>query len=277
MGSVQPHRTFQERQAGEERGVPDQGQPDRDPEQRHEDPLGVAGIGEAFDERVARSLTRRLHRLEHRAFRKLKPHPQADPEQDQREQERHPPAPGVERGGGDQRPAGQDHDQAQHEPADDACLDKTGVIAALRGRRVFGDIDRRPAVFATQREALDDPQEDHDRRRGEADRRCARHHAHACGGDAHQRNGNEKGVLAPQLVAEEAEQHRAQRAKAEPHREPGPDQQQLQGNVVGGEERLADQRGERAIDEEVEPFEDRARRRGGDDQAHVGRAWLQRR
>ena len=54
----------------------------------------------------------------------------------------------------------------------------------------------------------------------------------------------------------------------------GPDQQHLQRLVVAGEERRADQAGERAVDEEIVPFEDRAGRTGGDDEADFLRARL---
>ena len=103
---------------------------------------------------------------------------------------------------------------------------------------MLGDVDRRAAIFAAQREALEDAQADHDQRRGEADR-CASDGTSptAGGGDAHQRDGDEEGVLAPEPVAEEAEQDRAERPEAEADREAGPDQQQLQRGVVGREER----------------------------------------
>src|SRR5690606_27731683 len=71
-----------------------------------------------------------------------------------------------------------------------------------------------------------------------------------------------------------AEQDRAERAEAETNREPGPDEQQLQRLVARWEEGCPDQRGERAVDEEIVPLEHRARRAGGDHQADFLRARL---
>ncbi len=91
--------------------------------------------------------------------------------------------------------------------------------------------------------------------------------ANAGGGDPHQRHGDEESVFAPQPVAEEAEQDRAERAEAETDRETGPDQQDFQRLVIAREKGCADQRGERAVDEEIIPFEDRPRAARGNDQA----------
>src|SRR3546814_7170597 len=78
--------------------------------------------------------------------------------------------------------------------------------------------------------------------------------------NAHQCDRDQKGVFTPQPVAQKTEHDRSQRTEAESDRETGPDQQNLQGFVVAGEECRADQAEQRAIDEEVIPFEDRARR-----------------
>src|SRR3546814_17161227 len=69
-----------------------------------------------------------------------------------------------------ERLARQNDDQAEHEAADDARLDETGIEAALLHRRMFGDIDRRAAIFAAERKSLQDAQADDDDRRRDADR-----------------------------------------------------------------------------------------------------------
>ena len=74
---------------------------------------------------------------------------------------------------------------------------------------MFGDVDRRAAIFAAQRQPLRDAQQQDDGGRGEADRRRRWRQADAGGGDAHQRDGDEEGVFAPQPIAEIAEQDRA--------------------------------------------------------------------
>ena len=265
---VDPHRAAQEGQAGEESGVPDRGEHPGDAEQRHEDALGVAGIGQAFLERIGAGFACGLHRLEDGAFRQLEPHPQRDEQQHDRQQERDPPAPFGEVLCGDERAAGDYHQDRQHEAADHAGLDEAGVEAAFLGRRVFGDIDRRAAIFAAERETLEDAQADHDQRRGDADAGRAGDEAHAGGGDAHQRDRHEEGVFAPQPVAEEAEQDRAQRTEAEADRETGPHQQDLERLVIAREEGRTDQPCKRAVDEEIVPFEDRPRAACRNDEAY---------
>src|SRR3546814_14668602 len=75
-------------------------------------------------------------------------------------------------------------------------------------------------------------------------------------------------------VAEEAEQHRPQGPEAETDREARPDEQDFERRIDAGEKGLADDRRQRAVDEEIIPFEDRARRRSGDEHANVFRARL---
>ena len=137
---------------------------------------------------------------------------------------------------------------------------------------MLGNIDRRAAVFTAERQALQDPQQDHDDRRSHANGRGTGHQADTGGGNAHQRHRDQKGVFAPQLVTQISKQHGPQRAEPEPHGEPRPDQQQLQGDVIGWEKGLADQRGQCPVNEEIEPFEDRPRGRSEDHQPHIGRA-----
>jgi hypothetical protein len=127
---VHAHRGFQERQAAEHRRVPDHGEPGGNAEQRDEQPLLVARRGQAFHERIAGQLVFRLHRLEHRAFRQLEPHPQRNREQSQAEDERHAPAPRRPELCPQQRLAGEHHDQAEHEAADHAGLDEAGEETA---------------------------------------------------------------------------------------------------------------------------------------------------
>src|SRR3546814_17185678 len=62
--------------------------------------------------------------------------------------------------------------------------------------------------------------------------------------------------------------------EAETDREARPDEQDFERRIVAGKKGLADARRQRAVDEEIIPFEDRTRRRGGDDHANVFRARL---
>ena len=261
---VHAHRTAQEREAIEERCVPDYRQHTRHSEQGDEDAAFVSRIGQAFDEGVGRSFTSRLHRLKYRAFRQLEPHPQRNRQQCQRQQEGNAPTPCGKVICGDQSATSDHNDDRQHEAADHACLDEAGVEPALFGWSVFGDIDCRASIFSTQRETLEDAQADHDDWCDDADTRSARDQPDPCSRDAHQRHGDEEGVFAAKSVAKKAEQDRAQGAEAKADRKPRPDKQELQGFITAREERGTDQRGQRAVNEEIIPFEDRPRATGGD-------------
>jgi len=101
-------------------------------------------------------------------------------------------------------------------------------------------------------------------RGGDADLAVVGQQADGHGRQAHQDDGDQKGGLAPGLVAVPAEHQGAQR----PHHEADPEGQQ--GQDIGGRlahigiEMLGDDRCQRAEDEEVVPFEGRAGRRGSD-------------
>ena len=85
---------------------------------------------------------------------------------------------------------------------------------------------------------------------------------------AHQADRDEERALAPQPVADDAEDERAQRAEGEAGGEQAEGRDQRRGRVEPGEENLGDGRGEAAEDEEVVPFERGAGRRGDDHPRH---------
>jgi hypothetical protein len=212
-----------------------------------------------------RHFARVLHRAEHRAFIELQAHPQRYGEQNDRDNERHTPTPsgkGVRR---DQEPASQYHQQAEDEAADDAGLDKAGIETALSRRRVFGNVNRRPAIFAPQRQSLCHAQQNHQDGRGITDCLHRWHEAHARRCNAHERYGDEESVLAPQLVTQISEQDRPQWPEPEADGKTCPGQQQRECGVVSRKKRLADECSQRAVNEEIVPFEHCARRRCGDD------------
>ena len=131
---------------------------------------------------------------------------------------------------------------------------------ALALGRVLGHVGGRAAVLAAERQALQQTQRDENDRRGDADGGVARQHADERGRCAHDDDGDQEGVLAPDEVAEPAEHQRAER----PHEEAGGERQQREdvggGVVDAGEELLGDDRRERAVEIEVVPLEHRAER-----------------
>ena len=159
----------------------------------------------------------------------------------------------------------EDHEQREEQADRRRGLDPARERAALAFRRVLGDVGRRAAVLAAEREALQHAHADQDDRRRDPDRRVRGQHADDRGRAAHDEDGDEEGVLAADEVAEAAEDDRAERA----HREAGREREQREDErarlVQRGEELLADDRGERAVQVEVVPLEDRPEGRREDD------------
>ena len=95
-----------------------------------------------------------------RALGELGAHPHRDCEQHGRDEERDAPAPGGERILADRGAGGDDHQQRGEQAERGRRLDPAGRRAALVVGRMLGDIDRRAAIFAAERDALEDAQED---------------------------------------------------------------------------------------------------------------------
>ena len=77
------------------------------------------------------------------------------------------------------------------------------------------DIDRRAAVLAAEREALDDADRHEDERRGDADLVVVRQQADQEGRAAHDEQREEEGVLPADQVADPTEGECAERAGGE--------------------------------------------------------------
>ncbi len=233
-------------------------------EQREDRDLGVRPVAEGFLERRLRLLALVLHLLERGRLGELQPDPDRDAEQDHREQERNAPAPVVECGfahhGADAEDDQQRHEQAERRGG----LDPRGVEAALALRRMLGDVGRRAAVLAAEREALHEAEHDQQDRRRDADRRVGRQHADQERADAHQRHGDEEGVLAADEIAETAEHQRAERADRKAGREGEQREDEGRRRRNTGEELAGENRAERAVDVEIVPLEHGAERRRED-------------
>ena len=131
---------------------------------------------------------------------------------------------------------------------------------------MFGDINRSAAIFAAQRQPLQRPQHDQQDRREDAGLFERRQQADAGGRPAHHRDGDQKCVFAPHLVAKPAKHQRAQRPEEKSDGKGKQAEQQFCGGVAGGKEQLAEQAGEDAVQEEIIPFEHGAQAAGDDHQ-----------
>jgi hypothetical protein len=85
------------------------------------------------------------------------------------------------------------------------------------------------------------------------------------GGQAHEHDGGEEGVFAPDHVPQPAEHQGAERPDNEAGGECHQGEDERRGVIDPGEELLADDRRKGAVEEKVIPLEDRPERRGEDD------------
>ena len=120
------------------------------------------------------------------------------------------------------------------------------------------DVGGRTAVFAAEREALQQAQNDQDDRSCDADGGCVREQADDEGRQAHDEDRDQEGVLAADDVTDAAEHDGAERT----HEEAGGERQQREDVAgrrrIGAEELRADDRGERSVKIKIIPFEDGA-------------------
>ncbi len=218
--------------------------------------------------RIALDLVARDHRLgEHRGFGDAQADIDADGDQQDAGQERHPPAPRhqlLSRQHGHEREGAGGHQVADR----DAQRREAAPEAAMLGRCVLHQIDHRAAIFGAGAQALNDTQEDEQDRRPIADLRIGRQEADGGGADADHQQCRHQHGLAAIAVAHDAEEDAAQRPDHEADAEGQERQQRADQRVALREEEFAEhQRGGGAIEEEIIPFERRADA-GGNDHAH---------
>ncbi len=245
--------------------VPDHRLAGGEADQRQDHDLQVLPLAERFAQWRLGGLALGLHALEGGRLRQREPDPQRHAQQQDGNEERDAPAPvgeGLLAHGG---AGSQDHQQRQEQAHRGGGLDPRGIGAALALRRMLGHVGRRAAVLAAQGQALQHAQHDQDDRGGHADAGIGRQDTHDEGGQAHDQDGDQEGVLAPDHVAQPPEHQRTEG----PHDEAGSEGQQREdergARVQPAEELLGDDGGERTVQVEVIPFENGAQRRGQDD------------
>ncbi|MNZ37463.1 hypothetical protein D3C78_549090 [compost metagenome] len=199
---------------------------------------------------------------------------QADQPQRRGDQERDAPAPGIHRLGR----------QAGFQAIGDHCRAGKGGKgrhrheAAIEGALVVGrmlhQVGAGPGILATGGKALQAAREGQQRGGCQADAGVGRQQADEGRGAGHQQDGQRQDALAPQAVTQRAEHDAAQRAQGERHGEHRKGLEQGHAGVFAGEELAGDQGSEKAVDGEVEPFDEIADGRGGDHPAQGGGGYL---
>lgn len=210
---------------------------------------------------------------EHRGLRQLQAHIEADDHQRRAEQERDPPAPLTELLLAEQHRQGQEQAVGGEEADRRAELGKHAEPGAFAGRRVLRGQQRGAAPFAAEAEALAEAQQAEQQRSPVADAVVAGEDADQGGGDPHQQQRGDQGRLAPDAVAEVAEQRRAQRTGEKGDAEGEEGAEHLRGAGCLREEYRADhQGGGGGVDVEIVELDGGADEAGdGDPGGRVGR------
>ena len=95
----------------------------------------------------------------------------------------------------------------------EACVETSPFVG-----HVFGNVNRGAAVLPTERESLQHSDHQQDDRRGDADGGVSGKKADQRGGAAHNQEGDEKRILAPNEIADAPEEECAERAHDEADR-----------------------------------------------------------
>ncbi|MNF57492.1 hypothetical protein D3C84_390230 [compost metagenome] len=191
--------------------------------------------------------------------------PVTDQHHYRREPERHAPAPGKELLLRQVRRQQQQGDRGHQVAGRHPGLRPTGPEAPTIVRAVFGHQQNRAAPFATESEALDQPQQHQQHRRGVTDLVEARQATHQEGGDADHDQAQLQQAFAAEFVTVVTEYQTAQRPGEKADRVQGEGGDDAVDGAVGlAEKQLAENqcRGG-AVEKEFIPFGDCAGHGGG--------------
>ncbi|MCY1219408.1 hypothetical protein D9M72_313820 [compost metagenome] len=262
-------RLVEEEHRVEVAGAEDGAQARRHHEQQQHRPE-VLPVGETLADRRPGGGVGGLHPGKDRRFMQLAADVDRDHQHHQRHDEGNAPAPITEFGLGQEGLEQVDDQQRGQQAQRCRGLQRTGIQPALVHGGVLGHVGNRAADLAAQRQALQQPQQHQQHGGGDADLLIRGQHADADGGNTHQQDGDQEGVLAPDQVAQAAEQQRAHRPYQEARAEGGQAGQEGGSLIALGEEQCAEVHRQRGVDVEVVPLHQGAEGRGKDDLALLG-------
>src|SRR5207302_4399239 len=197
------------------------------------------------------------------------PDPDGDRDEEQRDDERQAPAPVVEGLDAkvctvtDDRPQGDDEAERRRR------LEPPGVVAAMFGLDMLGDVGDGPPVLSAEAEPLDQAKAEEDEGRRQADRLVGGNEADKGGGHPHPGQRDDESVLATGLVAEPAKEERPQRSDEKADREDRHRAEEGRDGMTLLEELDRQDRGQAAEDVEVVPLDDVADGCSDDDTAQL--------
>ena len=263
---VQLERDQQEEQGVELSGVPDDALAGGGAEQRQQHVFVVGVAQEAVGQGRLGAFALFLHAHEDRGLAQPEPDIDREHQQDQRHHERDSPAPFGEHLGVHVEPAKTDHDQGEEEAERGRGLDEARGVAAFVWPGMLSDIGRGAAVFAAEREALAQAQR-HQQHGGQPpDLGERRQQANEERRSAHHHDGHEEGVFASDQITDAAEDQRAERTHQETGRVGGEGRQERGRVIAGRKEQRGEEWRERRVQIRVVPLENRAERRGENDE-----------
>src|SRR6266513_4601783 len=214
------------------------------------------GAQERFFPWVAHHPAPGLQLLENRSFAQLQPDVDRHHDQQERDEERNPPAPVLE-GVLPQIAAGtNDHRQRNHDAARRGGLVPAGVVAPALVRNVLGNVGDRAAVFSAQAQPLEHPEAEQNEGGGNADGGVGRYQADGGRSQAHAAQSYDKGVFAAHPVAQPSKQEGTQWANQEAGGKQRDRAQQRRHRVGLVEELDRQDRRQTTEDVEVIPFDD---------------------
>ena len=222
LHDVDLHDALQERQRVELARVPDDALAGGRAEEDEQHDLEVGPVAEAFLERLRRRLPLTLERRVERRLLQLQADVERHRDEDDRQQERNAPAPGLEVGVGHHRLDAEDDAERDEEAERGRDLDEARVEAALVVGNVLGDIDGRAAVLTAESETLQKAKQEKDDRCRVADLLVRRQKADQERRQSHDRQRDHERVLASDQIADAAEDERAERTDDEAGREERP-------------------------------------------------------
>src|SRR6266853_4866201 len=228
------------------------------PEQNHDSNQDEFDVGaqECLSPRVSYHPALGLHLLENRSFPQLQPDVDRHHHQQERDEERNPPAPCVELVISQVGPGTNDHREGNHDPERRRGLQPAGVVSPALVRNVLGNVGDRAAVFPAQAQPLDDSQAEQNKGSGNANRGVGGYQTDGGGPQAHSAQSHDKGVFAAHPVTQISEQKGAQWANQEAGGKQRDRAQQRRHRVGFVEELDRQDRGQTTEDVEVVPFND---------------------
>src|SRR5262249_34307966 len=179
-----------------------------------------------------------------------------DRDQQQRDDERQPPAPVLERLETEVTADADDDGERDDDAERGRRLQPARVVAAILVGDVLGDVGNGPAIFTAEAETLDEPEQEQDDRSQQTDRCVRRDEPDEGRRETHAAQRDEERVLPADLVTEPAEQEGAQRSDQEADRENRHRAEECRDRMAFLEELDGEDRSQAAEDVEVVPLDD---------------------